>query len=194
MRIAVFIAALAAAAQCAMAQSAVVKTNTAVKDFVLKSAYTTVPGRGEDLFTVVNVGNYRVSFLPPNGCAVTAKADQRKITFAPTSNRFALSVRFAEGLAPGETEMKQKMPTLYPGGVVAETGYAMSRIGQAHYRDVRREFKNGSVLRTRHGILPYSGGYLEIDYTSDETSFDNFRATFTWLLNTIEVDPRPAGE
>jgi hypothetical protein len=198
MKFAAFIAVFAVSALGVFGQtgtnSATPLKKAAPPYFILKAGSIEIPERGTVPTAVVLVGNSKVTFEPPMGCSITVDDQQRKITYTSTKSSFSLITRFYQGSVPTDAEIKQQVPNLYPTGVIVENGSVISEGGNGSYWDVRREFKNGLVLRTRHAVVSYSGGLMEIVFTCDESDFNRRRSVYTWLLNSLKVEQRSALE
>lgn len=159
--------------------------------FQVKAGSIAIPERGLVPTTILLTEGFAISFMPPAACTTTVQKEQQKISFSSVKTQMALSVKVNSTPMPDDMSVQQKVVETYPGAEIAPVSTVISAAGTGRSYDVKRVFQNKTVMLTRHGFIPFSGGYLEIIFTSDADSFDNQISVFTWVINSLKIERRP---
>ena len=174
------------------AQPAAAATNAAkapLPKFKVKSGVFRTQEEGVLITTILEIDGYNISFLPPPNCTRSIQPEQQKVTFASSNSQMALSVRVVTDFgATDDNSFRQRLQTLYPEGEVSPVMLYPSASGMARCCDVKRVTKSRAILTTRHAIIPFVGGVLEVVFTADAASFEDQRAAMILVMNTIKAE------
>ena len=163
--------------------------------FKVRVESITLPEDGLVYTTVVLADDLKISFMPPRGCSSSIQAEQQKISFSSTKTQMGLTVRVVKNFSlPDDAAILARFHEIYKDAQIQPVAEVISSAGPGRSCDIQRVFKNVSVMITRHAYIPFSGGCLEIVFTTDAASFEAQRFVFTWLMNSLKIEPRPASE
>jgi len=163
--------------------------------FKVKAGSVATPECGLQPTTVLLAGRFKITFMSPRSCISSIQAEQQKISFSSTKTQMAITVRVAADFAlPSDAELQQRFQEIYKGAKIQPATEAISSAGTGRSCDIQRVIKNVNVMITRHAYIPFSGGCLEIVFTTDADSFRAQRFVFTWLMNSLKIEPRSASE
>lgn len=163
--------------------------------FKVKVESITLAEGGLVHMTVILSDELKISFMQPNGCSYSIQAEERKISFSAIQSQIGLTVRVLTSFSlPDDAGILARFHEIYKDAQIQPIAEVISSAGPGRSCDIQRVFKNVSVMITRHAFIPFSGGCLEIVFTTDAASFEARRFAFTWLMNSLKIEPRPASE
>ncbi len=163
--------------------------------FKVRVESITLPEDGLVYTTVVLADELKISFMPPRNCSSSIQADQQKISFSSTQTQMGLTLRVVKNFSmPDDAAILARFHEIYKDAQIQPVTTVISSAGTGRSCDIRRVFKNANVMITRHAYIPFSGGCLEIVFTTDAASFRAQRFVFTWLMNSLKIESRPISE
>lgn len=156
-----------------------------------------IPERGEVTSYVILTVSNRFSFLPPPAWNVSESAAEMSVTCVPDDYGAKISFKIVPGIPKSIQDLqadafRSEVAARYPEArVVSEfLCYTSGKPGLAF--DLERSFEKRPPMTTRLAFVPFEGGMVEFELTTETRKVSRYRLVLGNLLTSFRIAAIPA--
>lgn len=167
------------------------------EDFKMLPQSLHIPERGEVTSYLILTASNRFSFLPPPAWNVSESAAEKSVTCVPDDFGAKISFKIIPGISRNVQDLRtdafrNEVAARYPGArVVGEFRcYTGGKSGLAF--DVERSFEKRPPVTSRLAFVPFEGGLVEFELTTETRRFSHYHLVLGNLLTSFRIEAIPS--